>query len=339
MTFQAIFMGSFNSGASVARHDVLLPQGQPDKFVLRNRTAWGDDAAETSVESSWFRGDAQGSAKTIDQAVTTGAMSTEAVTTGGFTFFDTANPPVFAALANTTITGNAGTFIVSMASTGDIAVGDTVRLLNEAGEQQISGYLFQVTAVTANVSITLGYMASSGITFAAAATSGFVQKIIPGRFYPHWNYIANITQASQAVVSFTRPNDFTPGEIVSFRVPSQFGMDEINNLPARVLSVTNSATVSSIVIDLDTSGFTAFTFPTSAVAAAGVSPAIVVPSSSGVVPEDGSATVAQEPPGTNLRDAFDNRNVFVCRCGTNVITSADSVYEWEAYYATKFQQE
>ncbi len=339
MTFQAIFMGSFNSGASVARHDVLLPQGQPDKFVLRNRTAWGDDAAETSVESSWFRGDAQGSAKTIDQAVTTGAMSTEAVTTGGFTFFDTANPPVFAALANTTITGNAGTFIVSMASTGDIAVGDTVRLLNEAGEQQISGYLFQVTAVTANVSITLGYMASSGITFAAAATSGFVQKIIPGRFYPHWNYIANITQASQAVVSFTRPNDFTPGEIVSFRVPSQFGMDEINNLPARVLSVTNSATVSSIVIDLDTSGFTAFTFPTSAVAAAGVSPAIVVPSSSGVVPEDGSATVAQEPPGTNLRDAFDNRKVFVCRCGTNVITSADSVYEWEAYYATKFQQE
>jgi hypothetical protein len=82
-----------------------------------------------------------------------------------------------------------------------------------------------------------------------------------------------------------------------------------------VLSVTNSATVSSITIDLDTSGYSAFVFPTSAVAAAGVSPAVVVPSSSGVVPDNGSATIAQQPPGTNLRDAFDNRNTRVIHLG------------------------
>ena len=339
MTFVRIDMGTFTSASSVAFHDVVLPGGQPDKFVLRNRTAWGDDAAETSVESMWFRGMAQDAAQTIDQAVTSGAMSTEAVTSGGFRFFDTANPPTFAALATTAITGSAGTFVVSMASTGTIAVGDWVRLYATTGELQIAGYVFQVTAVTANVSITLGYMASGGLTFAADATAGQVVKFIPNEMYPRWSFIANISQAAQAVVNFTGQNDYTPGEIVSFRVPSAFGMSEINNQQVRVLSVTNSSTVSSITLDLDTTGYTAFAFPTSAVAAAGVSPAVVVPSADGVVPDAGSATTPQEPPGTNLRAAYDNRNSFVCRCGTNVITSASAVYEYEAYYSTRFTAE
>ncbi len=157
--------------------------------------------------------------------------------------------------------------------------------------------------------------------------------------YPRWQYIAGITKAAQAVVYFTAKNDFTPGEIVSFRVPSQFGMDEINNKEVRVLSVTNSSTVSSITIDLDTSGYTTFTFPTSAVAANGVSPAVVVPSSSGVVPDNGSATIPQEPPGTNLRDAFDNRNKYLMHIGSNIITSSEAVYDWVAYKFDKFTAE
>ncbi len=114
-------------------------------------------------------------------------------------------------------------------------------------------------------------------------------------------------------------------------------MDEINNLPARVLSVTSSASASSITIDLDTSGFTAFAFPTSAVAALGVSPAVCVPSSSGVVPDNGSATIAQQPPGTNLRDAFDNRNTRVIHLGTGLFNVSNhasdngDVWMWQAF--------
>ena len=50
------------------------------------------------------------------------------------------------------------------------------------------------------------------------------------------------------------------------------------------LSVTNSATVSSITIDVNTTGFTAFQFPTSASFAGGASPAVCIPAGSGVVP-------------------------------------------------------
>lgn len=337
LPYQIIDGGSFTSDSTLAKQVAL--SDRPDLVWVRNRTAWGDDADEVSVESWWRNGMAAGSAQTTDQAVTTGILSSEAVTTGGFTFIDTSNPPTFGALATTAITGNAGTFVVSMASTSGIAVGDFVRLYATTGELQISGYSFQVTAVTANVSITLGYMASSGITFAAAATAGFVQKYIPNRMYPRWSYIANITAATQAVVYFTAKNDYTPGELLSFRVPSEFGMQQMNNVQARVLSVTNSATVSSVTLDLNTSGYTAFAFPTSAVAAAGVSPAVAVPSASGVVPDNGSATVPQIPEGTNLRDAFDNRNKYVLDMGSNVITSSSAVYDWVAYRYDRFTQE
>lgn len=337
LPYQIIDGGSFTSDSTLAKQVAL--SDRPDLVWVRNRTAWGDDAAETSVESWWRYGMSAGAAQTTDQAVTTGILSSEAVTTGGFTFIDTANPPTFAGLATTAITGIAGTFVVTMANTGSIAVGDYVRLFGTTGELQIAGYSFQVTAVTANVSITLGYMASSGITFAADATAGTVQKYIPNRMYPRWSYIANITAATQAVVYFTAKNDYTPGELLSFRVPSEFGMQQMNNVQARVLSVTNSSTVSSVTLDWDTSGYTAFAFPTSAVAAAGVSPAVAVPSASGVVPDNGSATVPQIPEGTNLRDAFDNRNKYVLDMGSNVITSSSAVYDWVAYKYDRFSQE
>lgn len=329
--------GSFTSDSTLAKQVTL--SDRPDLFWLRNRTAWGDDAAETSVESWWRYGMAGGAAQTADQAVTSGILSTEAVTSGGFTFIDTANPPTFAALATTNVAGNTGTFVVTMANTGSIAVGDWVRLYGTTGELQIAGYSFQVTAVTTNTSITLGYMASGGLTFAAAATAGYVQKYIPNRMYPRWSYIANISAASQGVVYFTGKNDYTPGEILSFRVSSDFGMEQMNNVQARVLSVTNSSTVSSVTIDYDTSGFTAFAFPLSATAAAGVSPAVVVPSSSGVVPDSGSATIPQIPEGTNLRDSFDSRNKFVMDMGSNVITSSSAVYDWVAFRYDIFTQE
>ena len=348
LPFQMIAGGTFTlSTATIASGLDLECQSQkPPDYILLKSLSWGEVSDAQAIEWWWERSMAQGSAKGILQASEGStpqlpAMTSYFISSSGISTYDTANPPVFAALASTAVTGNAGTFIVSMANTGSIAVGDYVVLYNQAGEQQISGYRFQVTAVTANVSITLGYMASSGMTFAAAATTGFVKKIIPNRMYPRKKFIANITQATQAVIFFTEKNDFTPGEIVGIRVPfissSEPTMIQANNLDVRVLSVTNSATVSSITVDLDTTGFTAFAFPLSATAAAGVSPAMVVPSASGVVPFNGSATIPQQPPGTNLLDSFDNRNVQVIHLGPGLFnvsghaSDAEDKWMWQAF--------
>jgi len=356
LPYQIIGGGRFTLTTALLASGVdveVQSQNPPDFIIARSvgnaaaTAGWGEANDAQPIEFWWERGMNQGTAKGFLQssaALNSPAVTACLVSANGISTYDTANPPTFSGLATTAITGSAGTFVVTMANTGTISVGDYVRLYGTTGELQIAGYTFQVTAVTANVSITLGYMASSGITFAADATAGTVVKFIPNRMYPRYKFIANITQASQAVVYFTAKNDFTPGEMVSFRVSSDFGMDEINNLTARVLSVTNSATVSSITLDLDTSGFTAFAFPTSAVAAAGVSPAVCVPASSGVVPYNGSATIPQQPPGTNLLDAFDNRNVRLIHFGAGLwnIASfgadAEDIWMWQAFVYDKYDQ-
>lgn len=340
MTFNARYSGSFTSAASVARHDVELPQGQPDYFRLRNRTAWGDDAAETSVESNWWRGMAADAAQTVDQAVTSGAMSTEAVTTGGFRFIDTANPPTFAELAATAIT-NAEPAVVSMASTGSIAVGDVVRISDSTAMLQISSYDFQVTAVTANTNITLQVDASA---FAAAATAANVRLFVPSRLYPRYRYIVpfqdalGISTATQALVCTSVDHDFTVGEKVTFRVGTSYGMSEINNVVGTVLSigtmgegaaytvVSDGTAVNALRVDIDTSGFTAFAFPTSAAFAAGLTPAVILPAGTG--PQSGA-----NPPLVPTTAAYDNRSRYLMRCGTNTITSASAIYDWEALYS------
>lgn len=358
MPFQMIAGGNFTLTTALIASGInvsCVSQNPPDFVVAKAITKWGAASSATAIEWWWERSMGNGYANGILQASEASTPQLPAMTsyrlpgTGttavdAISCYDTTNPPTFSALALTAITGSAGTFVVSMASTGTIAVGDSVRLYATTGELQIAGYTFQVTAVTTNVSITLGYMASSGITFAADATAGQVIKYIPSLFYPRRRFIANITKAAQATVYFTAPNDFTPGEKVSFRVSSAFGMSQINNISARVLSVTNSATVSSIVIDLDTTGFTTFVFPTSAVALAGVSPAIAVPSSSGVVPFNGSATIPQQPPGTNLLDAFDNRNTRIIRFGAALwavsghTPANNDVWMWQAFKYDQYNQ-
>jgi len=171
-------------------------------------------------------------------------------------------------------------YAMSAGVTGSIAVGDVVRVYGTTDMLQIGGMDFEVTALTSNVSATLNIDASG---FAAPASAGSVQLIVPNRMYPRWRYIvplsgaAGITQAANAVVSFSVAHNFTVGEKVSFRVPSAYGMSEINNVTATVQSVTTY----TITVDVDTTSFTAFAFPTSAVADAGTSPAIVVPAGAG----------------------------------------------------------
>ncbi len=115
-------------------------------------------------------------------------------------------------------------------------------------------------------------------------------------FYPTYSFIESITNEIQATVTFTAAHDFTPGEIVSFRVGKAFGMPEINNKRAKVL-VKDALT---ILIDLDTTTWGLFSLAN--LNEPGTSPPVCVPSSSSVVP-------FEENPSVNIQDAFDNRRI------------------------------
>lgn len=335
----------------------LVSQSPPDFIELRNlgaiatdaSTGWGELSDAQEIMWFWQRAMKQGQAKGIRQSSdgANPAMIATFLSSDGISTYDTANPPTFAALASTTI--NKTTWVISMANTGSIAVGDIVRITDPVAMLQATGIIGQVTAVTANVSITLGYVASAvtaGADFTANATSSNVTKFIQSRFYPRGQQVIHVTQAAQAVVYFAEPNDFTPGELVDFNIPSAWGMIQLSFLsknssgPARVLSVTNSSTVSSITLDLDTSGFTAFAYPTSAGSVGKASPPWCMPAGSGVVPDSSNTSLVQQPPGTNLRDAFDNRNTRVIHCGSSMFANGSSsdVWEWRAYKSDQYNQ-
>ena len=108
--------------------------------------------------------------------------------------------------------------------------------------------------------------------------------------YPVWEYITAISQGQTTTVTTAQDHDFTIGEIVSFRVSQPYGMVEINNLQGLVLSTTHN----TITVGINSLNWTSFVN-------AGIYthyPAVVVPSSSGIVPQS-------FPIQTNLSDAFD----------------------------------
>lgn len=328
LPYQLIDGGSFTSDSVVARQ-VEQVSDQPDLIIVRNRTAWGDDAAETSVESRWYKGMAQDAFQSLDQAVTSGILSTEAGTSNGFRVYNTFNPPTYAALplSGTEIT-TANPAVATMADTGAINVGDVVRLDNTTSMLQVSGYDFEVTAVSTDTNITLNIDTQNE---GAAATGGNARLIIPGKQYPRRRFIvplsgaAGITQATSAVVSTSVAHDFTVGEKVRLKVPSAYGMTEAHD---KVATVTAVGTY-TVTLDLDSSGFTAFSLPTSAVYAAGVTPAEIIPAGSGPYPSG-------NPPYVSTDAAYDSRDQWQIVMGSNVITSTSAVYDWMAYKYDKF---
>ncbi len=109
-------------------------------------------------------------------------------------------------------------------------------------------------------------------------------------FVPALRYLTGITNAVNAVATFSMPHTYVLGEIISFRVSRAYGMFEINNLQGRVLAFDTY----TVTVDIYTVNFTPFVIP----ASPGANPALVVPVGSGIIPASHPATVT-------LEDAFD----------------------------------
>lgn len=309
----ALLTGTFTSTATVV--PISLPSGY-DVFELVNITDIGDAGATTQVMrakgySSLPAGSAYLNLKTNGAAT----LAIESmITTGGFTWVDDSGAlPAGAAVVVTAIT-NANPAVVSSASTA--VVGDIVRVYGTTGMFQVAGMDFTVTAVNPGVTQSLGYLNGAG--FLAAATAGFI-RVMPfdPRFYPRRRYITGITQAANAVVTLSVTHGYLPGEKVRMDVPAAFGMTKMNGLLPTILSV-NTGT-NTITLDVDSTAFTAFAYPTSAIAAIGVTPAQVIPVGQAV----------EAPWGQFFFDGTQNQSFKGILVGTGVQTTG-KLYQWIA---------
>ena len=110
----------------------------------------------------------------------------------------------------------------------------------------------------------------------------------PYEFIPNLQYISNITNAQQAVVTFITNHNLTIGEWISFRVPPPNGIIQLDNQKGLIIALTPT----TVTIDVDTLQFFPFIFTTG-----GQIPCVAVPAGSGIPPGTGYVT---------LEDAFDN---------------------------------
>lgn len=239
--------------------------------------------------------------------------------TNGFTFLaDSATLAIGGSVAlNGTEINRANPAVADTGTTTGLVAGSTVvRLFNTTGMLQVSGMDFTVGTIVASTSFQLKYLDNSG--FAADATSGSYRIVnASSRYYPRSRFITAITQAASAVITLSVTHGYTVGQAVRITVPSAFGMTEIDGLLGNITAVSTAN--NTITVDIDSTSFTAFAFPTSATAAAGVSFALVTP-----VGETANSTYAN-----TLDDATDNQSITGVTIGTTVQTSG-STYQWVA---------
>lgn len=269
---QGNFIADGNSKVIEVRSDI-------DWMHVRNITI--ADANQTSavgVEYFWQRGfAADRGLEYLKSDAASAANLTDFLASGGFTLLDTSAQTVGAAIA---ITGASDVPrpIISTGNTAGLSAGDVVRLAGVTGAEGLSGLDYTIDTIVDSTSFRLaGVFANSQ---GAAGTAGFYRKIsFDPIYYPSHRFVENITQAGSAVVTLTVPSNYTVGQAVRFVIPSEiYGMTQMDGLLGAITAVDNTVATQTITVDIDSSAFTAFAFPTAAQSVANVlSKAMVVP--------------------------------------------------------------
>lgn len=286
-------------------------------------------ATGRGVKFEYFRGMAADSAVEYKKANAANTLTGVQVTSGGFTLVDTSGSALGAALAVTGVS-QANPAVVTLASTAGLSAGDTVRIYGTTSMLQIAGMDFTIATLVANTSFTLAYLDSSG--FAAAATAGNVRKMQYDRiYYPRRRFVTSITRASSAVITLSVTHGLTVGQRVVMKVPSQFGMTQMDGLRGQITAI--NTTTNTVTVNIDSSAFSTFAFPTS-----GSVPftfAQLVPFG------DAPLTVANLPGDQSVLDgATENQAILGVRLAAGADSPAGStsdVIYWKAVKASQYQ--
>jgi hypothetical protein len=270
--------GSFTQPATAVNQIVAVPSGI-DWFMTYNKTQIDAATNSAGVAFYWQRGMPAGYAIEYQNNAASTATLMTSITSGGFTLYDPsgqtagAQPLLGPAVAISAITGNVTRPVVTHTADTNVVVGTVVRVSNTA-LTDVNGIDMVVGTVTDSTHFTL-LTASNVLATApgvAAGGAGFYRIVYnanTGLFYPRRRYIVNITQATNAQVSTAIAHGLTPGQEVRFNIPAVAGMTQLDEtLSGGYSSPLIAATIVSVVddynftINVDTTGYTAFTYPT-----------------------------------------------------------------------------
>lgn len=335
---QPVLSKNFVSTGAVTRFNI---PSNPVKVELYDLTNLGVTAASVAAggaiaalyhKSYALQGMAAGSAFSTSSVASGAPPAVEQETligANGYTFVNTSlNAPGNAVAYTASVNGNP-TVINTASTAGLLTNGSVVRLSQVAPTTmaQFMGIDFSVGTVVPATSFQLRYLDSTAIPNSGA---GFY-RIIPfdSLYYPRNRTILRISQAVNARITMSVDHGYTVGQQVRLIVPQGYGMTQMNGLLGTVVAVglaDASGITNTIDVNVNSTAFTPFAFPTTAVAANGVS----LPQ---VVPVGEAATV---PFQNLLDDATRNTGVVGVDAGTAVIGAAGHSMLLVAYSALSF---
>jgi len=178
----------------------------------------------------------------------------------GFTIVDSSLSPLGPQRAVTAGT-NVAQPIISTANTAGLVEGSIIRLSSTAGTTapNLSGVDFEIDNIVANTSFRIRNPLANA-PGAVFGTGNYRQVRWDPIYYPRSRFIVNISQAAQGVVTTSVPHGYEVGQNVTLKVPSEFGMIQLDNMTVTVLAVTRE----TFTINVNTTAFTAFVWPDAA---------------------------------------------------------------------------
>lgn len=267
--------GSFVSSALASARVVVIPSGVDWMYVYNYTLAGTDGSAAPSLgfQFYWQRGMAPGTGMVWYKEDGSPIVSADTLLSGGFTLYDPSGNtqgaiPLVSGAVATTASTDATRPVVSTADTSGLFVGAVVRMSN-TDQTDVNGIDMVVGTVVVNTSFTL-LTALNPLANAPGIVggAGFYRIVnIDSLFYPRRRFVVNISQAVNCQVTTSVEHSMTPGQEIRFRIPAESGMIELNStaennyLTATVLVVLDEY---NFGIDIDTSAFSPFSWPTAA---------------------------------------------------------------------------
>lgn len=254
-----IQQGRFTSDGTSVTLDI---RSDVDWMSVINFTVADDDTQTTAigVEYFWQRGMATDTGIEYKKSsAANAAQLTTALASGGFTLLDTSDQTPGTLNSTITAVSAAAIPVVSNSGTNGLSAGDVVKMIDVTGAQQIGGIDFTV----GNNTLTSGTFSLDYMAQIVAGTTGSWRKIsFQPQFYPRRRTITAITGATSAVITMSVTHGFTAGQAVRIKVPAEYGMTEIDSLIGNITAVSTAN--NTITVDIDSSAFTAFSFPLTA---------------------------------------------------------------------------
>jgi hypothetical protein len=261
VVFSGTNQGTFvSNGGSVS---IALRSGVDWMWVYNYSQMGAQQDPGRVVQSYWQKGMAPGTGIAYSKTEDSDVLNGDVFAGLGFTLFDSSVNTPGPSQALTSIS-NAAPPVVLVGSTAALSDGDTVRIFNTTGAQQLGSIDFTIDVI-------------DGTHFSLVNMQGIVAAAGPGTyrvipydpyFYPPTRVITNVVTGPTTLVTLSVTHNFTVGQVVRFTIPTvtaaSFGMTQLNLVQATIIAVDavdNNGSTNTITVDVNSTGFDAFAWP------------------------------------------------------------------------------